>query len=68
MIIEIYNVLKSEGFDVKIGNGIIISKNGFKCSINGNKFIEMCEILSKDSLVENNISTHDTKRTHSESE
>lgn len=62
MIVEIYNVLKNDGFDVEIGNGILISKNGFKYSMNASNFIEMCELLSDNSLVENNISTNGTKR------
>ena len=66
MIIEIYNILKNEGFDIEIGNGIIISKDGFKYSVESETFIRMCTILSQpdDSLVENDISMNGTTRTN----
>lgn len=55
MITEIYNILKKDGFDVEIGNGITIIKNGFKYTINGNKFIKMIETAKENSLVEKDI-------------
>jgi len=55
MISEIYNILKKDGFDVEIGNGIIITKNGFKYTMNGNKFIKIVEIMKENSLGENDI-------------
>lgn len=67
MILEIYNLLKSDGFDVKIGDGIIISKNGFNYYMRVDIFIKMCKKLSECSLVENNISMNDTKGTYKNS-
>ena len=61
MITEIYNILKKDGFDVEIGNGIIITKNGFKYTINGNKFIKMIETMKENSLGENYILINGTK-------
>ncbi len=59
-------MLTREGFDVKIGNGIIIEKNGFKYSISSDRFIKMCELLTEpeeNDLAKNIISSNGTERT-----
>ncbi len=66
MISEICDILQKEGFDIKIGNGIIITKDGFSYTMEGKKFIELCEVLSRaDSFnSEKDTLIHDSKRTH----